>query len=111
AYSAFEAQCAGMRPVAVAAAALMPCFWIYEQAGFAVAALRKTEGNPYAEWIAWYGSPDYSATVEEALAFADELAEASDPRTCEAMTEAFLRACRYEWMFFEAAWRKEAWPV
>jgi thiaminase len=23
----------------------------------------------------------------------------------------FLRSCRYEWMFWDAAWRLERWPV
>jgi thiaminase/transcriptional activator TenA len=28
-----------------------------------------------------------------------------------AMLTAYVRATRFEWMFWEAAWRAEAWPV
>jgi thiaminase/transcriptional activator TenA len=27
------------------------------------------------------------------------------------MTAAFVRGCEYEWMFWDAAWRQEAWPT
>jgi thiaminase len=26
------------------------------------------------------------------------------------MRAAYLRSCRYEWMFWDAAWRLERWP-
>jgi thiaminase/transcriptional activator TenA len=29
----------------------------------------------------------------------------------EAMRAAYLKATRYEWMFWDSAWRLEAWPV
>ncbi|MFB2606764.1 thiaminase II, partial [Rhizobium phaseoli] len=27
------------------------------------------------------------------------------------MTDAFVRASQYEWMFWDSAWRLETWPV
>jgi thiaminase/transcriptional activator TenA len=29
----------------------------------------------------------------------------------EHMHQAFATASRYEWMFWDAAWRQETWPV
>jgi thiaminase (transcriptional activator TenA) len=27
------------------------------------------------------------------------------------MRDAYFGACRYEWMFWDSAWRREGWPV
>jgi thiaminase len=45
------------------------------------------------------------------IAVFDAEAEAAGPRLREAMRARFLRSCRYEWMFWDAAWRQEQWPV
>ena len=42
---------------------------------------------------------------------ADRLAAQADPGTVERMHQAFATASRYEWMFWDAAWRQETWPI
>ena len=32
-------------------------------------------------------------------------------RNTEVLEEAFVVTSRYEWMFWDAAWRLEGWPV
>ena len=109
-YSGWEAQAASQLSVAEAVAAALPCFWVYGEVGHYVARVRKTDGNPYADWLSGYGDPAYDSSVAQALAVGDELAANLSEREREAMTAAFVRSCRMEWMLFDAAWREETWP-
>ena len=91
-------------------AAVLPCYWIYAEVG---AELVK-HGSPdarYQRWIDTYADEDYQAIVAEALALADEIGP-----TLSAADEArarghFATTARYEWMFWDAAWRREVWPI
>lgn len=91
-------------------AATLPCFWIYWDVG---SAIQRTAvpANPYAAWIDTYAGEDFEAATRRMIAVFDAEAEAAGPRLREAMRARFLRSCRYEWMFWDAAWRQETWPV
>ncbi|GAA0298836.1 thiaminase II [Kineococcus aurantiacus] len=96
-------------PYAVAAAAVLPCFWVYADAGRRLAAHAElVPGHPYARWVAAYDAPEFHASVERARALVDAAATAGLE---EAMHEAFAVATRYEWLFWETAHRRETWPV
>ena len=41
----------------------------------------------------------------------DALADVADDGVRAAMAAAFVRSSQYEWMFWDAAWRLETWPV
>ena len=41
----------------------------------------------------------------------DRLAAGADDTTLGRMEEAFLTSSRYEYLFWEMAWTREAWPV
>jgi thiaminase (transcriptional activator TenA) len=100
---------AATAPYAVAAAAVLPCFWIYADAGRRLAAhAGLVEGHPFARWVAAYDDPAFHASVEQARGFVDA---AATPELLEAMHEAFAVATRYEWLFWETAHAREAWPV
>ena len=114
-YINYEALCAKTSHPAVGMAALLPCFWVYDGLGQVfVKAQKKSrlQKNPFADWIAGYGSPEYSAEVRQALGIADELAAETDEAVKAEMTSAFLTACRMELHLMEAAWRGLTWePV
>lgn len=109
-YMGWEAQAASFLPVHEAVGAMLPCFWSYGEVGRFVARTKKTEDNPYAEWIAGYGDPAYAGTVDRAMGIGSKIAETLKTEERLAMTAAFLRSNRLEWMFWDAAWRLEAWP-
>lgn len=44
------------------------------------------------------------------MGIGSEIAETLKTEERLAMTAAFLRSNRLEWMFWDAAWRLEAWP-
>lgn len=91
-------------------AAVLPCFWVYADVGERLMAkVKDLSGHPYGEWIATYADEEFARSTERVKAVADRLADRSDGPTVAGMREAFVRATTYEWMFWEAAWRREEW--
>ena len=91
-------------------AAILPCYWIYAEVG---AELREqgSADHRYQLWIDSYGGDDFAATVAEVLDLTDRVGPTLTP-TEEAVARAhFATTARYEWMFFDAAHRREGWPV
>lgn len=91
-------------------AAVLPCYWIYARVGADLAA-RGSSDSRYQRWIDSYGGEAFAATVAEVLALTDRvgvtLTEAD-----EAVARAhFRQTAQYEWMFFDAGYRREQWPI
>jgi thiaminase (transcriptional activator TenA) len=91
-------------------AAVLPCYWIYAEVGAALVA-RGSSDRRYQRWIDSYGGDEFAATVAQVL----ELADRTGPTLTDAAETAarahFATTARYEWMFFDAAYRREEWPV
>ncbi|GET35211.1 aminopyrimidine aminohydrolase [Prolixibacter bellariivorans] len=92
-------------------ASVLPCFLVYKKVGDYIQANQTAGDNPYQSWIDTYGGEDFALAVEQALSIGDELAVRSTEERREGMTRAFIKGCQLEWMFWDSAWRKEAWPV
>jgi thiaminase (transcriptional activator TenA) len=95
---------------AEAVAAVLPCYWIYARVGEELLGA----GSPdplYARWIAMYGSEEFQAVVDAVLEVTDRVGAAASPREFALMREHMIVTSRYEWMFWDAAWRRETWPV
>ncbi|PZF86225.1 TenA family protein [Jiangella anatolica] len=102
---------AALAPAGVALAGLLPCFRVYTEVGRElVAVLDGAQRHPYETWLRTYADPAFEADTRRAESFADEQAE-RHPGTVAAMHEAYARATRFEWMFWDAAWRGETWPL
>lgn len=109
-YSSFLQATALAEPFPVLAAAVLPCFWVYQDVGEALVA-KAGDDHPYRAWINTYADPEFAEAVGHARAIADRLAERADAPTRDAMTGAFCRATEYEWMFWDSAWNRESWPT
>ena len=100
----------GSYPVAVAA--VLPCFWIYQDVGDTILArVGDLTGHPYADWIGMYADEAFAESVRRAKEIADHQASRSGDAVVTRMLDAFATAARYEWMFWDAGWRRETWPV
>lgn len=110
-YSDYEAVQAAGPSLGCGMAALLPCFWVYGVAGRFIAERMTLEGNPYRGWIEWYATPGFDAETAKAAAVADRLAEEEDDDGRRRMTDIFMRACRMEWLLWDAAWRQAGWPI
>ncbi len=110
AYTSYLLAVAYGRPFHEVVAALLPCYWIYWEVGKALQA----RGSPdplYARWIRTYASEEFAEIVRAVLELTDRLVLALSAEEQEAMRRHFLTTSRYEWMFWEMAYRLETWPV
>ncbi|MBI2686228.1 MAG: TenA family protein [Acidobacteria bacterium] len=89
-------------------AALLPCYWIYQEVGREL--VRKGSKNPdYQKWIDNYAGEEYAKSVRQVLAMYNAEAPkltASQRARCR---ELFVLSARYEYMFWDMAWREEQW--
>lgn len=89
---------------------LLPCYWIYARVG---AHLSQVDSpHPvYARWIEAYHGGAYEQVVVQALEQVDALGELAGVTERQNCAELYQRGARYEWMFWDAAYRQETWPI
>jgi thiaminase II len=90
--------------------AVLPCYWIYWEVGKELIG----RGSPdplYQRWIDTYGGEEFAAVVQHVLALADRINPELSDFERERLHAHFLLTSRYEWMFWDMAWRQERWPV
>ena len=112
AYTQFLLAAATTESHRVAAAALLPCFWIYREVGNEI--VRRAEdslaSNPYARWIDMYSGEGYNESVTRAIEIVEALGGEASREERAAMQRAFEHSARLEWMFWDSAYRLEQWP-
>jgi thiaminase (transcriptional activator TenA) len=91
-------------------AAVLPCYWIYAEVGKSLAA-RGSVDSRYQRWIDSYGGDDFAETVAEVLELTDRVGPTLTPEDEAVAKGHFVTTARYEWMFFDAGYRQEIWPV
>jgi len=90
--------------------AVLPCYWIYARVGEAL--LAGSAPDPlYARATAMYGGAEFQAVVDAVLAVTDRIGPTLGDAERERVLAHYVTTCRYEWMFWDAAWRQETWPV
>ncbi|WP_447977426.1 thiaminase II [Candidatus Nitrospira bockiana] len=90
----------------------LPCAWIYCVVGRHL--LRHgppKSSHPYRDWLLLYASPEFAEVQRWMRAKVDQWASEAGPAEKRRMEEAFVISSRYEWMFWEMAWKEETWPV
>ncbi|HZU75906.1 MAG TPA: thiaminase II [Dehalococcoidia bacterium] len=94
------------------AAALLPCQWSYAEIG---RLLDRTAPRPlhalYGEWIVAYASPEFGALADWLRGLVDRLAETAGDAERARMAQHFVDSARYEYLFWDSAFRREGWPV
>lgn len=95
-------------PFAEGVAAVLPCYWIYWEVG---RELKKSGSkNPaYQRWIDQYSSDGYRDTVKRAVAIMDDAAADTGDSARARCLKLFERSSRYEYQFWDMAWRQERW--
>lgn len=99
----------GLEDVAVEAAAILPCFWIYQKVGEHILSVAKMEGNPYADWINAYSDPAFDVSTRRCIEVCDRLAAAAGEETRRKMTAIYVECARLEYMFWESAYNFGDW--
>lgn len=116
-YTGFLVSEATRGGYAALAAAVLPCFAVYQDVGTRLAARVRAAnggelaGHAYADWIATYEDEGFEASTQRAGTLVDEVAADAPPETLARMRRAYVTATTCEWMFWDAAHRRETWPV
>ncbi len=99
-------------PYPVAAAAVLPCYWLYAHiAEVIVDRAGDVTGHPYARWITAYADPVFQESARQARGFVDDAAATVDAATRERMLVAFERSSMHEYLFFEQGLEQPGWPA
>lgn len=101
---------AAYAPVEIGLAGVLPCFRVYAEVGRAVLAKADDPEHRYRAWIDMYADPAFDEGVRAVEAHTDVVAAAATQSVRDEMLAAYTRATRFEWMFWDASWRGEAWP-
>jgi thiaminase (transcriptional activator TenA) len=90
--------------------AVLPCYWIYWEVGKHL--LERGSPDPrYQRWIDTYGADEFGDEVREVIAVIDRRGREIAPIERERIRRHFVATSRYEWMFWDMGYRREAWPV
>jgi thiaminase/transcriptional activator TenA len=92
-------------------AAVLPCYWIYGEAGRRLQKGAPSKPKIYREWIETYASEDFWKPVREQIQLMDALGGATKPGEKKLLLDHFILSSRYEFMFWEQAYRLEQWPI
>jgi thiaminase/transcriptional activator TenA len=91
-------------------AAVLPCYWIYLEVGRHLAACQPVDPI-YRDWIKAYGAETFAVLVQQQLNLVDHLGARAPTHESRRMTEHFIQSSRYEYSFWDDAYRLVAWPV
>jgi thiaminase/transcriptional activator TenA len=95
---------------AEALGSVLPCYWIYWEVGKTLIA--KGSPNPlYRRWIDTYGGEEFAGIVGDVLALTERIGTEVGTADRRLMTEHFVATSRYEWLFWNSAYRLESWPI
>ncbi len=96
-----------------AVAALTPCPWLYIDLGQHLLRELGTipDTHPYANWLRMYSNPQFNDYMQNLLQRLEKFAASVDEATRERAVLAFVMSARYEYLFWDAAWNFQQWPV
>jgi thiaminase/transcriptional activator TenA len=110
-YTDFLLRVAATGDFAELVAALLPCMWAFSEIGQRLAAQPAPGDKRYAKWIAMYSSREFSQLAQWCRDLLDNLAAGLPERALQKLEAAFLTSSRYEWQFWEMAWKMEPWQI
>ena len=109
-YTSYLASLAATRSYEELIAAVLPCFWVYWEVGCDLKP-RARRPNPYEAWIDTYGAADFGEATQRVRGLVDAGAAGASEGLRAAMADAFIKATRFEWMFWDSAYHRMGWPA
>ncbi len=110
AYTSYLLATAHSKPFHEVLGALLACYWIYWEVGKELERLG-SENQLYQRWIDTYSSKEYAAICNAVLDITNQVGSGLDPQAKIKVRNHFIVTCRYEYMFWDSAYRLEAWPI
>ena len=111
AYSSFLVSTATQSGPVEIMAAIVPCTWSYGDIASALVASGEVADHPvYAEWVRFFGTPEYGEIVAKMRADFEALAAGLGEPDARRLSELFTTSTRLERAFWDMAYRCEHWP-
>jgi thiaminase/transcriptional activator TenA len=111
AYTDFLVRTAALGTFGDLVAALLPCMWGFNSTAERLADRGRPDHEGYAAWIDMYAGDEFSELTEWCLDLMDDVAAGADEATRDRYRDLFVTSGRYEYRFWDAAWREEEWEV
>lgn len=93
-------------------AAVLPCMWSYWEIGKELSTIPGAIDHEfYGEWIAMYSSEEFGQSARWCIGLLDALAEEVSASEKTHLEEIFLNTTRFEFMFWDMAYKQEMWPT
>ena len=108
AYTDFLVRVASTGTLADTVAVLLPCMWGFNDTGQRLAAEGVPDHEQYRAWIEMYSSEEFTELTEWCLAEMDEL---ETQENHDRLVDLIRTSARYEYLFWDAAWQQQTWPV
>jgi thiaminase/transcriptional activator TenA len=109
AYSSFLLSTSSLKSYAEAITSVLPCFWSYaEIADHHRERLSTNKNQLYKDWGVVYGTDSYLGLVEKIKMLVNTAGEGFP---YEQLKSVFIAASRYEYMFWDAVYNQQDWPV
>lgn len=86
--------------IPVVLAAVLPCYWVYNEVGKFLVSQHISPHNPYREWIQTYGSPEMDEATRYVVSLIDRMAKGCTPEKQALMRRVFVEGCALELEFF-----------
>jgi len=109
AYTSYLTSTVLLRSFHEALGAMLPCYWIYLEVGKRL----EKEGSPnqlYRRWIATYSSREFESVTKVVLNIMDDVAESLNGEEKTSVLKRFRTTSIFEYLFWDSAYRMEAWP-
>lgn len=111
AYTDFLVRTAALGSFGDLVAALLPCMWGFNETGRRLDARGRPDDERYAAWIDMYAGEEFTELTDWCKELMDDVAAAASDRTRARYRERFRTSARYEYLFWDAAWEREEWPL
>ncbi|MCE4607361.1 MAG: hypothetical protein F7B61_00150 [Caldisphaeraceae archaeon] len=109
AYTNFLLSTCALRSPLECLVSLVPCFWVYEDISKTHSdKISENSVEAYIDWVNAYSSKSYRAIVGNIRKLTDN---AWDGTNYDKLKQLFKTSIRYEYMFWEMAYRLEKWPI
>ena len=111
AYTHYMLQVAQNGTLAELVAALLPCMWSYSEIGKELAEIPGAlEHEFYGEWVEMYSSKEFGELSNWLKDLMNKLAIGKSEEERKKLEEIFLNTSRFEFLFWDMAYRGETWP-
>jgi thiaminase/transcriptional activator TenA len=111
AYTDFLVRTAALGTFGDLVAALLPCMWGFNETGKRLAADGLPDHDAYAEWIGMYAGEEFTALTGWCQDLMDDVADDASDSVRARYRDRFVTSARYEYRFWDAAWRQEDWEI